>query len=103
MEKFLAKIAYDTFAEKMEENIGFIIDFKKPCETIINYSFNKNNEGVDFKEDTTIQGLIRINEISKKDIDFNSKIRFGKLPKFEDEFCERLGNFIIPKLNCEFI
>ncbi|CEN24131.1 RelA/SpoT domain-containing protein [[Clostridium] sordellii] len=103
MEKFLAKIAYDTFAEKMEEDIGFIIDFKKPCETIVNYSFNKNQEGVDIGEDTTIQGLIRINEISKKDIDFNSKIRFNKRPEFEDEFCERLGNFIISKLNCEFI
>ncbi|WP_394862847.1 GTP pyrophosphokinase, partial [Paraclostridium bifermentans] len=103
MEKFLAKIAYDTFAEKMEADIGFIIDFKKPCETIINYSFNKEKDGMDISEDTTIKGLKRINEISKKDIDFNSKIRFGKLPEFEDEFCERLGNFIISKLNCEFI
>ncbi|WP_373601447.1 GTP pyrophosphokinase [Paraclostridium bifermentans] len=103
MEKFLAKIAYDTFAEKMEADIGFIIDFKKPCETIINYSFNKNQEGLDIKEDTTIQALIRLNEISKKDIDFDSKIRFGKTPEFEDEFCERLGNFIMSKLNCEFI
>lgn len=103
MEKFLAKIAYDTFSEKMEDDIGFIIDFKKPCETIINYSFNKNQEGLDIKEDTTIQALIRLNEISKKDIDFDSKIRFGKTPEFEDEFCERLGNFIMSKLNCEFI
>ncbi|OXX83163.1 GTP pyrophosphokinase, partial [Paraclostridium benzoelyticum] len=103
MEKFLAKIAYDTFAEKMEADIGFIVDFKKPCETIINYSFNKEKDGMDISEDTTIKGLKRINEISKKDIDFNSRIRFGKLPEFEDEFCERLGNFIISKLNCEFI
>ncbi|WP_250673745.1 GTP pyrophosphokinase [Paraclostridium ghonii] len=103
MEKFLAKIAYDTFAEKMEDDIGFTVDFKKPCETIINYSFNKEKDGMDISEDTTIKGLKRINEISKKDIDFNSKIRFGKLPEFEDEFCERLGNFIISKLNCEFI
>ncbi|MGL5328715.1 MAG: GTP pyrophosphokinase [Peptostreptococcaceae bacterium] len=103
MEKFLAKIAYDTFAEKMKEDIGFIVDFKKPCETIVNYSFNKNQEGFDISEDATIKGLIRINEISKKEIDFNSKIRFGKMPQFEDEFCERLGNFIISKLNCEFI
>lgn len=103
MEKFLAKIAYDTFSEKMEQDIGFIIDFKKPCETIINYSFNKNQEGFDISEDATIKGLMRINEVSKKDIDFNSKIRFGKMPEFEDEFCERLGNFVISKLNCEFI
>ncbi len=103
MEKFLAKIAYDTFSEKMEEDIGFIIDFKKPCETIINYSFNKNQEGLDIKEDTTIQALVRLNEISKKYIDFDSKIRFGKNPEFEDEFCKRLGSFIMSKLNCEFI
>ncbi|WP_195940458.1 GTP pyrophosphokinase [Romboutsia sp. 1001713B170131_170501_G6] len=103
MEKFLAKIAYDTFAEKMEKDIGFIVDFKKPCETIINYSFNKNKDGLDISEDATIQGLMRLNEIAKKDIDFNSKIKFGKSPEFEDEFCEKLGNFIMSKLNCEFI
>ncbi len=103
MEKFLAKIAYDTFSEKMKDDIGFTIDFKKSCETIINYSFNKNQEGFDISEDATIKGLIRINEVAKKDIDFNSRIRFGKAPQFEDEFCERLGNFIIAKINCEFI
>lgn len=102
MEKFLAKIAYDTFSEKMEKDIGFIVDFKKPCETIINYSFNSKDKE-DISGDTMVQGLMRLNEISKKDIDFDSRIKFGKTPEFEDEFCEKLGNFIISKLNCEFI
>ena len=103
MQMFISKITYDTFASKMEKDIGFIVDFKKPCETIINYSFNKNKEGFDIGEDATIKALMRINEIANKDIDFNSKIRFGKMPEFEDEFCEKLGGYIITKLNCEFI
>lgn len=103
MERFLAKVAYDSFAEKMEKDIGFIVDFKKPCETIINYSFNKNKEDLGISEDATIQCLLRLNEIAKKQIDFNSKIRFGKNPEFEDEFCKKIGSFIISKLNCEFI
>lgn len=104
LEKLLAKMAHDTFSTKMKESIGFVVDFKKPCETILNYSFNKNEEDKDDCNfgDLMVSGLSRINEISKKDIDFNQKIKFHEMPKFEDEFCNELGQNIINKLNDEF-
>ncbi|MBC5996923.1 GTP pyrophosphokinase [Romboutsia ilealis] len=104
LEKLLAKMAHDTFSMKMKESIGFIVDFKKPCETILNYSFNKNEEDVDDSifGDLMINGLSRINEISKKEIDFNQPILFDKKPVLKDDFCKKLGKYIMNKLNDEF-
>lgn len=104
LEKLLAKMTYDTFSTKMKESIGFVVDFKKPCETIINYSFNKNDEEIDedLFVDLMINGLGRINDISKKDIDFNQPIIFEKTPTLNDEFGRKLGEYIIDRLNSEF-
>ena len=104
VEKLLAKMAHDTFSIKMKESIGFIVDFKKPCETILNYSFNKNEDEIDdsLLGDLMINGLSRINEISKKDIDFNQAIVFEKKPVLKDDFCKKLGYYIMSKLNDEF-
>lgn len=104
LEKLLAKMAHDTFSIKMKESIGFIVDFKKPCETILNYSFNKNEDEIDDSlfGDLMINGLSRINEISKKEIDFNQSIVFEKRPVLKDDFCKKLGKYIMGKLNDEF-
>ena len=104
LEKLLAKMAHDTFSIKMKESIGFIVDFKKPCETILNYSFNKNEDEIDDSlfGDLMINGLSRINEISKKEIDFNQSIVFEKKPALKDDFCKKLGKYIMGKLNDEF-
>ncbi|MBQ3422644.1 MAG: (p)ppGpp synthetase, partial [Romboutsia sp.] len=102
--KLLAKMTYDTFSTKMKESIGFVVDFKKPCETIINYSFSKNDEDIDedLFVDLMINGLGRINDISKKYIDFNKTIKFERRPTLNDEFERKLGDYIIDRLNSEF-
>lgn len=102
LEKVLSKIAHDTFSAKMKESIGFVVDFKKPCETILSYSFNKKENHEEVFGDLMLDGLARLNEITKKDIDFTQSITFEDEPVFEDEFCEKLGEYIKSKLNNEF-
>lgn len=41
IEKLFVKLVYDVFFEKMNKSIGFVVDFKKLCEIILNYFFNK--------------------------------------------------------------
>lgn len=102
LQKFLAKITYDTFSAKMKESIGFVVDFKKPCETIISYSFNKKKKSQDAFGDLMIEELGRLNHIAKKDIDFTKPIIFEEEVIFKDVFCKRLGKYIESKLNAEF-
>lgn len=37
VERFISKTVYDEFAEMMQQQIGFAIDFKESCDTIIRY------------------------------------------------------------------
>ncbi len=66
LQKFLAKITYDTFAMKIKESIGFVVDFKKPCETILSYSFNKKEKDKGIFGDLVLEALERLNYIAKK-------------------------------------
>ncbi|MEF9992441.1 MAG: GTP pyrophosphokinase [Romboutsia sp.] len=102
VEKVLAKLAHDAFSAKMKESIGFVVDFKKPCETILSYSFNKKENNGDVFGDLMIEELSRLNDIAKKDIDFTENINFEEEPAFDDIFCEKLGEYISRKLNTEF-
>ena len=102
LQKFLAKITYDTFSMKMKDSIGFVVDFKKPCETILSYSFNKKEESEDIFGGVMIEELGRLNDIAKKEIDFTKPILFEEEIIFKDVFCKRLGNYIEGKLNTEF-
>ena len=47
VEKLFAKFLYDTITYKMEKQLSYAIDFKKPCETILNYSIHKYEDSVD--------------------------------------------------------
>lgn len=101
-EKFLAKIIYDTFAEKMLKSIGFVVDFKEPCETIIHYSFSKMAQEEETYGDLALKAFTRISIVEKKDINFNSKIKFESEPTYEDDISEILGKYMIKKINYEF-
>ncbi|MGL4913207.1 MAG: GTP pyrophosphokinase [Romboutsia sp.] len=102
LKKFLAKITYDTFSSKMKDSIGFVVDFKKPCETIISYSFNKMEKNEDIFGDLMIAELGKLNNIARKEIDFTNPIVFEEEVIFKDVFCKRLGTYIESKLNAEF-
>lgn len=102
IEKVLAKLAHDAFSSKMKDSIGFVVDFKKPCETILSYSFNKKEKDQDIFGDFMLEEFAKLNSIAKKDIDFTENINFEAEPVFKDEFCCNLGEYIKSKLNTEF-
>lgn len=102
IEKVLAKLAHDAFSAKMKESIGFVVDFKKPCETILSYSFNKKESTEDIFGEIMIEEFSKLNSIAKKNIDFAENITFEAEPEFKDEFCSNLGEYIKSKLNTEF-
>ncbi|WP_131086511.1 GTP pyrophosphokinase [Clostridioides difficile] len=102
IEKLFAKLVYDAFSEKMNKSIGFVVDFKKPCETILNYSFNKQDISDEVLGNFMLDEFARLNEIVNKDIDFNEQIEFEREPTFDDKFCKDLGNHFRSRLNTEF-
>lgn len=102
-EKLLSKIIYDIFSTRMKKSIGFIVDFKKPCDTIMRYIFRTNN--VDCVEEyisTITKTISRLNEISKNEIEFDKEIKFEKSIEFKDYFSKSIGELLMESINAEF-
>lgn len=103
LETLLAKIIYDIYSTKMKNSIGFIVDFRDSCDTIMKYIFRTNNaEKLADYSDILLKTLARLNDISKNDISFNSEIKFERKLCFEDEFCNIIGNTIVMSINNDF-
>lgn len=102
MEKLFAKLVYDVFYDKMYNSIGFVVDFRKPCETILNYSFSKKDIEEDELGEFMLSEFLRLGEIANKDIDFNEDLKFISEPQFEDDFCKRVGKHFRSRINNEF-
>ncbi|OFI05910.1 hypothetical protein CLOACE_14550 [Clostridium acetireducens DSM 10703] len=103
MEAVLSKIIYDIFSRKIKNNIGFIMDFRKSCDLIMEYIFRSNNaENLDEYNSTLLTTLNRLNEIGKNDVDFNSEITFERTIILEDDFSRIVGESILKSINVDF-
>ncbi|WP_315118648.1 hypothetical protein [uncultured Clostridium sp.] len=103
LESALSKIIYDIFSARMRENIGFIVDFKKSCDAIMQYIFRTNNaENIQEYNNTLIKILSRLNYIDKDKISFHNEIYLEREVKFGDEFSEIVGRKILSSLNKDF-
>ena len=103
VEAILSKGIYDIFALRMKNNIGFVVDFKKSCETIIKYIFKSNkNENLQEYNVLLITALTRLNELSHDKIDFSDEIVFEREFNLKDEFCNSIANTLNSIINYDF-
>ncbi len=103
LELLLSKMIYEIYSNKMKTSIGVVVDFKKSCDTIMKYIFRSNNaDNLSEYNHIILKTFTRLNEIGRNKVQFNSELEFEREVKFEDEFCEILGNRILEMLNEEF-
>lgn len=103
IQKVLSKIIYDIYSMKMKNSIGFIVDFRESCDTIIKYIFRSNNaEKLDDYSETLLKTLNRLNDISKNKVSFKREILFERNIYFKDEFCNIIGGTILKSINRDF-
>ncbi len=101
----LSKIIHDVYIVRVRQEIGFVIDFKKPTDVIVDYIFNKAKSSTDNSNnynDSFIKILNRLNQIGKNEITFDNYIEFEREIAIDDEFASRLGNIILNVINKDF-
>ena len=101
VEKLFAKFLYDTITFKMEKQLSFAIDFKKPCETILNSSIHKYEDSVDGMSSFMTEEYTKICNFIKKKIDFNETLELEHEIHFDDEFSNNIAELFIEKMNSE--
>lgn len=103
LEMLLSKLIYEIFSKRMKNSIGMIVDFGESCETIMKYIFRTNNaENLDDYTNTITKTISRLNDLSKNEMNFNSKIKFEREILLDDEFSSIIGNTILDSINSDF-
>lgn len=103
LQSLLSKIIHDIYITKVRQEIGFVVDFKKSTDVIVNYIFMKGgpeeseNYSVNF-----LRILNRLNEIGNSDISFNKYIDFEREIFFNDCFTRTIGGNILEVINKDF-
>lgn len=103
IETALSKMIYDIFSAKIKSSIGFIVDFRKSCDTIMKYIFRSNHaENLEDYNKTLVKTFSRLNDISENAIDFTHEILFEREIQLEDEFSKVMGETIMTCINSDF-
>ncbi|MDR7870830.1 MAG: (p)ppGpp synthetase [Tissierellaceae bacterium] len=103
LRSLVSKITHDIYITKVRQELGFVIDFKKPIDVISNYLFMKGeHEGNGSYSRNFLRILNRLDEISSNRIDFNNYIEFEREIFFNDSFTRKIGSKILDVINRDF-
>lgn len=99
----MSKIINDIYTMKVKEEIGFVVDFKKSTDVIVDYIFTKaGEEDSDNYSQSFLKILNKLNQISQDSITFDNYIDFERKLFFNDDFTRKLGRKILNVLNKDF-
>ncbi|MBU5426346.1 (p)ppGpp synthetase [Tissierella pigra] len=103
LQALLSKIIHDIYIVKIRQEIGFVLDFKKSTDVIVNYIFMKGGlEESEHYSTNFLRVLNRLNEIGKNHISFNRYMNFEREIFFNDDFTRKIGNSILEIINKDF-
>lgn len=103
MRSAIAKTISDLFCTKLEETLGFTVDFKRSCDIISDYVLQKNRHlSEDLFEFFLFDFTGKIKAITRRQIDFKSEIVFSDDFTLEDGFCRILGEKVYSLLNEDY-
>ncbi|MDY0235171.1 MAG: hypothetical protein RBR71_04050 [Gudongella sp.] len=102
LKSLLSKTIHDIYIVKVRQEVGFVLDFKKSTDTIVNFIFTKVDDGNGSYSENFLRVLNKLNVIGKKNVDFNSYIEFEKEINYKNKFTEKIGTQIMGVLNRDF-
>ncbi|WAW15766.1 GTP pyrophosphokinase [Peptostreptococcus equinus] len=101
LRKLFAKFVYDSVTRQMEDKLSFVIDFKKPCEAILNFSMHKFKEADKNSNEYMNDQYKKISDFLKKDLEFNRPFIFEDTINLQDDFINKLSILFQEKMNTE--
>ncbi len=103
LKSLLSKIIHDVYIVKIKQEFGFVIDFKKATDVIVDYIFMKDGpDNYENYSEDFLRVLNRLNKLGEKDIIFNKYIEFDKEIFYNDEFTRKIGTNILRVINKDF-
>lgn len=95
MYMFLSKMVHDTFAELMMDQIGFIINFRESCDTLVAYILNRGSASYENYGKTMMEILHLIRGSKENNTRLDEKLIFNGKLSSDDEFAQWITKTIL--------
>ncbi len=103
LKSLLSKMIHDIYIVKIRQEIGFVIDFKKSTDVIVNYIFMKGDpKQRENYSDNFLRVLNKLDSIGQNKIFFNDYLNLEREPIYEDSFTKNIGDSILQVINKDF-
>ena len=104
IDALMSKMIHDTVANKMRNSLGFVVDFKKSCDSIVQYLLVVNNAAEMEDYGTVLMDVLYItNLISTEEMFFDEKIIIDSPAVYDDDsFCTKFQKLIFELINIDF-
>ncbi|NLY09841.1 MAG: (p)ppGpp synthetase, partial [Tissierellia bacterium] len=99
----ISKIIHDIYISKVREEVGFVVDFKKSTDVIVDYLFLRDRVKGDSNLGNNFLRLYnRLTEIRARDLNFSEDISFKRKLSFHDNYTRQIGYKILSVINKDF-
>ena len=103
IERFISKMVYDTFSSLMHEQVGFTMDFKASCDSVVKYILIKNNaDTIEDHSHVMLDMLYILNGLNDKNVRVDQQFEFDREIKFEDRYSKSILKTILETLNVNY-
>ena len=102
LKSLLSKTIHDVYIIKVRQEVGFVVDFKKSTDVIVNFIFMRAEDGNGSYSDSFLRILNRLNDIGKHSMNFNNYIDFEREISYLDDFTSKFGKRILDVINKDF-
>jgi ppGpp synthetase/RelA/SpoT-type nucleotidyltranferase len=103
IESILSKLIHDTFARKMRNELGFIVQFKETCDSIVEYIFVANNAAQMEDYGRVMMDTFYITgNVTRQELSFRAPLTLEGEMKMDDPFIDTVGVAIQKLMNVDF-
>ncbi|MGI6152438.1 MAG: GTP pyrophosphokinase [Christensenellaceae bacterium] len=103
IESILSKLIHDTIAKKMKNDLGFIVQFKDTCDSIVEFIFVVNNAAQMEDYGRVMMDTFYITgNIAKQEISFRAPLALSRELSTGDTFIDTVGFTIQKVFNVDF-
>ena len=101
--QILAKAINDMLYNKMTEEIGFTVNFRKPCEILADFVFNNGVTGADAIQAGSMEVMVTLlYRIKSMRLDMQNSLHLERPLRFGDGFCRVMGETLSRVMNEDF-
>ncbi len=103
IQNILSKLIHDTVARKMQNDFGFVVQFKDTCDAIVDYLFIVNNATQMEEYGRVMTDVFYIaGNMAKEELNFREPLRIDREIKTGDAFIDTMALTIQKLMNVDF-